>query len=183
MRTPRSVAEYVRAERSPALEPRVRITGLQVQYYHVCRRELWFMDRGIDIDRETTNIQRGTHVDETSYQGSRKSFMIDNRIQLDVLDSGDIMEVKVSSSLETPARMQLLFYLWYLREIHGIDKDGVLAFPTERTRDRITLDDTTTQEIESTIAGILDIVAQDQPPKLEKKPYCDSCLYQDLCWM
>jgi len=35
--------------------------------------------------------------------------MIDNRIQIDVLDSGDIMEVKVSSALEKPARMQLLF--------------------------------------------------------------------------
>jgi len=29
------------------------------------------MDRGIDIDRETTNIQRGTHVDETSYSDAR----------------------------------------------------------------------------------------------------------------
>jgi len=74
------------------------------------------MDRGIDIDRETTNIQRGTHVDETSYSDARSSFMIDNRIQIDVLDSGDIMEVKVSSARK-PARMQLLFYLWYLRDL------------------------------------------------------------------
>lgn len=52
-----------------------------VQYYHVCERELWFVSRGIDINRETTNIQRGTHVDETSYQEERRSFMIGNRIQ------------------------------------------------------------------------------------------------------
>jgi len=88
MTTPRCVAEYVRTERRPEREPKARITGLQVQYYHVCKRELWFMDRGIDIDRETTNIQRGTHVDETSYSDARSSFMIDNRIQIDVLDSG-----------------------------------------------------------------------------------------------
>jgi len=37
------------------------------------------------------------------------------------------MEVKVSSALEKPARMQLLFYLWYLREIYDIQKDGVLC--------------------------------------------------------
>jgi len=154
-----------------------------VQYYHVCKRELWFMSRGIDIDRETTNIQRGTHVDETSYQDSRSSFLIDNRIQIDVLDSGDIMEVKVSSTLEKPARMQLLFYLWYLREIHGIEKDGVLAYPTERKRESVTLDGSTTREIEDTIAGIIEVVSQEAPPELEKKPYCDACLYQDLCWM
>jgi len=85
------------------------------------------MDRGIDIDRETTNIQRGTHVDETSYSDARSlRFMIDNRIQIDVLDSGDIMEVKVSSALEKPARMNAtaLLSMVYLREIYDIQKDG-----------------------------------------------------------
>lgn len=177
------VQQYIRDERSVSREPDVRITGLMVQYYHVCERELWFMSRGIDIDRETVNIQRGTHVDETSYQDARQSFMIGNRIQLDVLDSGDIMEVKVSSTLEEPARMQLLFYLWYLREIHGVEKDGILAYPTERTRESITLDAESTEKIEKTVAGILDVVGRERPPPLEKKSYCDSCLYQDLCWM
>jgi len=177
------VAEYVRDERRPEREPRTRITGLRVQYYHVCERELWFMDRGVDIDREATNIQRGIHVDDNSYRESRSSFVIDDRIQLDVLDSGDVMEVKVSSALETPARMQLLFYLWYLREIHDVEKDGVLAYPTERKRETVTLSDDTTARVESTVAGILDVIACDQPPKLEKKPYCNACLYQDLCWM
>ncbi len=183
MKTARPVAEYVRAERRPANEPDVRITGLMVQYYHVCKRELWFMSRGIDINRETTNIQRGTHVDETSYQDARSSFMIGNRIQLDVLDSGDIMEVKVSSALEKPAKMQLLFYLWFLREIYDVDKDGVLAYPKERKRKSVTLDEPATEKVESAIAGILNIVEQDHPPELEKKPYCESCLYQDICWM
>jgi CRISPR-associated exonuclease Cas4 len=181
--TTRLVAEYVRDERLPEREPSVRITGLMVQYYHVCKRELWFMSRGVDIDRETTNIQRGTHVDETSYQNSRSSFMIDNRIQLDVLDSGDVMEVKVSSTLEKPARMQLVFYLWYLREMHDVKKEGVLAYPTERKREQVSLTESMVEEIEETIDGILHILAREQPPELEKKPYCDSCLYQDLCWM
>jgi len=183
MTTIRAVAEYVRNERRPESAPDTRITGLMVQYYHVCKRELWFMSRGIDIDRETTNIQRGTHVDENSYQNSRSSFMVNNRIQLDVLDSGDIMEVKVSSTLEEPARMQLLFYLWYLQEIHDVSKDGVLAYPTERKRESVTLNDSTTEKVESAVAGILELVDRDQPPALEKKPYCDSCLYQDICWM
>lgn len=181
--TSRRVAEYVRSERQLNSEPRVRITGLMVQYYHVCERELWFMSRGIDIDRETTNIQRGTHVDETSYEDSRSSFLLDNRIQIDVLESGDIMEVKVSSTLEEPARMQLLFYLWYLQEIHDIEKDGILAYPTERKRESVVFDSGARKQVESTIEGILDIVERDHPPELEKKPYCDACLYQDLCWM
>jgi CRISPR-associated exonuclease Cas4 len=178
-----TVEEYIRDERDPSREPKTRITGLMVQYYHVCERELWFMSQGIDIDRETTNIQRGTHVDETSYRESRSSFQIGNRIQLDLLDSGDVMEVKVSSALEKPARMQLLFYLWYLREIHDIDKDGVLAYPTERKRESVELDRENSNAVEDTIEGILGVVNLDSPPELEKKPYCGSCLYQDICWL
>lgn len=178
-----TIEQYIQREQDPAQEPEVRITGLMIQYYHVCRRELWFMSHGIDIDRETTNIQRGTHVDETSYQDSRKSFMIDNRIQLDVLESGDIMEVKVSSTLEEPAKMQLIYYLWFLREVYGIDKDGVLAYPTERKRKQVQLDADNVKAIEETIQGVIETVNQDTPPELEKKPYCDSCLYQDICWM
>lgn len=182
-RTDNAVEQYLDQERNPHLEPRVKITGLMIQYYHVCKRELWFMSRGVDIDRETPNIQRGTHVDETSYRDRRRSFQINGRIQIDLLDSGDVMEVKVSSALEKPARMQLLYYLWYLDEVLDIQRDGVLAYPKERTRETIKLTTDTRSEVEETVAGILDIVEQEAPPSLDKKPYCDACLYQDLCWV
>lgn len=177
------VNNYLEAERQPGQEPDVRITGLMVQYYHVCERELWFMSRGVDIDRETINIQRGTRVDETSYSESRQSFSIGNRIQLDVLDSGDVMEVKVSSKLELPARMQLLFYLWFLREVYNVHKDGILAYPTERKRESVELTQANVERVRDTVRGILRVVKQDNPPELEKKPYCESCLYQDICWV
>jgi len=174
---------YIAAEREPHRDPRVRITGLMVQYYHVCKRELWFMSRGLDIDRETTNIQRGTHVDETSYDDRRRSYQINGRIQLDLLDSGDVMEVKVSSTLEKPARMQLLYYLWYLDEVLDIEKDGVLAYPTERKREEVELDQEAREAVADTVRGIIDVVERDAPPALDKKPYCDACLYQDICWV
>lgn len=178
-----TIQEYIEKEREPGVQPRQPITGLMVQYYHVCKRELWFMSRGLDIDRETANIQRGTYVDETSYSDRRRSFQINGRIQLDLLDSGDVMEVKVSSSLETPARMQLLYYLWYLDEVLDIQRDGILAYPRERKREKIILDAENRAEVEETVKGIIDVVERETPPALEKKPYCDSCLYQDICWV
>jgi CRISPR-associated exonuclease Cas4 len=177
------VEDYIEAERAPHREPKIGITGLMIQYYHVCRRELWFMSRGIDIDRSTANIVRGTHTDETSYRDKRQSFQINGRIQIDVLDDGDVMEVKVSSSLEKPPRIQLLYYLWYLDRILDIERTGVLAFPRERTRESVTLSEENVAAVEETIVGIIEIVRDDSPPPLEKKPYCDSCLYQDLCWV
>lgn len=177
------VEEYIEAERAPHREPEIGITGLMVQYYHVCRRELWFMSRGIDIDRSTANIVRGTYTDETSYRDKRQSFQINGRIQIDVVDDGDVMEVKVSSSLEEPPRIQLLYYLWYLDRILDIERTGVLAFPRERTRETVTLSQENVAAVEETIIGVIETVRSDSPPPLEKKPYCDSCLYQDLCWV
>lgn len=177
------ISDYIAAERDPYREPAVQITGLMVQYYHVCKRELWFMDRGIDIDRETTNIQRGTRVDENSYEGRRHSYQINGRLQIDLLDSGEVMEVKVSSTLEKPARMQLLYYLWYLDEVLDIERDGVLAYPRERKRESVELDDEARDKVESTVRGIISTVERDSPPALKKKPYCDACLYQDICWV
>lgn len=177
------VKEYIKAERQPHREPDVRITGLMMQYLHTCERELWFMSRGIDIDREAANIRRGTRVDETSYRDQRDSFQVDGRIQLDVLDDGRVMEVKASSALETPARMQLLYYLWYLDRIHDIRRDGVLAYPKERKRESVTLDAEATDRVEESVQRIIEVVKSASPPPLEKKPYCDACLYQDICWM
>jgi len=154
-----------------------------MQYYVVCERELWLFSRGIDINRETANIQRGTHIDETSYEDRRRSFQINGRIALDILDSGEVMEVKASSTLEEPARMQLLYYLWYLDEILDVQRDGVLAYPRERKRESVTLDSENREKVEAAIEGIIEIVERDNPPALEKKPYCDSCLYQDICWV
>lgn len=178
-----SLSDLVAAERDPHRDPPVRITGLMVQYYEVCKRELWFMSRGIDIDRDAANIRRGTHVDETSYRDKRQSFQVNGRIAIDVLDSGDVMEVKVSSKLEEPARLQLLYYLWYLDEILDIERDGILAYPKERKRERVALTEENRSRIEEVLQGVLETVQRDSPPELVKKPVCEACLYQDLCWM
>ena len=177
------IESFVTAERSAHRQPRIKITGLMMQYYHVCKRELWFMSRGIDIDREDPNIRRGTHIDETSYRDKRSSFQINGRIHIDILDSGDVIEVKASSTLEKPVRMQLLYYLWYLDRIVDIKRDGVLAYPSERKRESVILTDSARSEVRTSIRRIIEIVERDTAPELEKKSFCDACLYQDLCWM
>jgi CRISPR-associated exonuclease Cas4 len=177
------VAQFIRAERQPERDPEVGVTGLMMQYLHVCERELWFASRGLDIDRGAPNIRRGTRIDETSYRDKRESFQINGRIAIDVLDDGRVMEVKASSKLEEPARMQLLYYLWYLDEICDVQRDGVLAYPAERKRESVELTAESRAAVESSLRRIFEVVRADTPPPLEKKPVCESCLYQDICWM
>ncbi|WP_049972561.1 CRISPR-associated protein Cas4 [Haladaptatus cibarius] len=159
-----------------------RVTGVMMQYYVVCKRELWFHSRHVEIDRGNAAVVRGTHVDETAYADKRKHVSIDGTIAIDVLDDGRVMEVKPSSSLVEPAKLQLLYYLWYLKHVVGVEKSGVLAHPTERKREGVELGEEESEQVEDAIRGVYNVVTSDSPPPATEKPVCESCAYHDFCW-
>ena len=103
-------------------------------------------------------------------------------VSLDLLDDGRVVEVKPSSSLVEPARLQLLYYLWYLDRVVGVETEGVLAHPREKKRETVELTDETESQVEDAIRGVYDVTTSDSPPPAEEKPYCESCAYYDFCW-
>lgn len=167
--------------RGESVDDPFRVTGVQMQYYYVCKRELWFASRHLEIDRGNASVARGTRVDETAYEEKRRNVHL-GMIALDVLEDGRVIEVKPSSTLTEPARMQLSYYLWYLDKVVGVKKDGVLAHPRERKRETVELTPDRRAEVEEAIRGIHDVVTADEPPEAEEKPFCDSCAYHDFCW-
>jgi CRISPR-associated exonuclease Cas4 len=168
------------ARGGPIEEP-FRVTGVMMQYYHVCKRELWFASRHLEIDRGNASVVQGTHVDDTAYAEEREELSL-GMISLDLLQDGQVIEVKPSSTLEEPARMQLSYYLWYLEEIAGESRTGVLAHPTERRRETVELTAERKEKVEDAIRGIHEIVTQETPPDAVEKPFCSSCAYHDFCW-
>lgn len=175
------VDQLLATARGEPVEDPYRVTGVMMQYYHVCERELWFASRHLEIDRENANVVRGTQVDESAYADERENLSL-GMISLDLLQDGRVVEVKPSSTLEEPARMQLSYYLWYLDEVAGERRDGVLAHPTERRREDVELTPDREEKVEDAIRGIYDIVTSDTPPEAEEKPFCSSCAYHDFCW-
>ncbi len=167
--------------RGKAMETPFRVTGVMMQYYHVCERELWFASRHLEIDRENPTVVRGTQVDETAYDEKKRNIHL-GMISLDLLDDGRVVEVKPSSTLTEPAKMQLLYYLWYLQEIADIEKEGVLAHPRERKREVVTLTEEHKKNVEQAIREIYEIISRESPPVAKEKPFCDSCAYHDFCW-
>lgn len=176
------VEKLLQSARDAAVSDAFHVTGVMMQYYEVCRRELWFASRNLEIDRDTASVVRGTQVDETAYEDKRRNVSIDGTIAIDVLDDGRVMEVKPSSSLIDPAKLQLLYYLWYLDRVVGVKREGVLAHPTERKRESVELTPENEQWVEDAIRGIHDVVTSESPPPAEEKPFCDSCAYHDFCW-
>jgi CRISPR-associated exonuclease Cas4 len=176
------VSMLLRSVETEATAEEFRVTGVMMQYYAVCHRELWFESRDIEIDRDQASIVRGTNVDEQAYSDKRRSVPIDGTIVIDVLDDGTVMEVKPSSSMTEPARLQLLYYLWYLKHVVGVERDGVLAHPTERRRESVELTPAAEQQVEDAIRSVHDVITNSTPPEAERKPFCDSCAYHDFCW-
>jgi CRISPR-associated exonuclease Cas4 len=176
------VEKLLRSARDESADEKFHVTGVMMQYYEVCKRELWFASRHLEIDRDNPAVVRGTEVDDTVYEDKRRNVSIDGTIAIDVLEDGRVMEVKPSSSLVEPAKLQLLYYLWYLNRVVGIQRKGVLAHPTERNRETVELTDANADRVENAIRGIHDVVTSDTPPPAEEKPFCDSCAYHDFCW-
>lgn len=168
--------------RDDAVEEPFRVTGVMMQYYFVCERELWFESRNLEIDRENVNVVRGTRVDDSAYGGRSEENLRLGMVSLDLLEDGRVVEVKPSSSLTEPARMQLSYYLWYLDRAVDVEREGVLAHPTERKRESVTLTEDRTAKVEDAIRGIHDVVSSPSPPAAAEKPYCESCAFHDLCW-
>lgn len=168
--------------RDEASEESFHVTGVMMQYYEVCKRELWFESRDIEIDRDNPSVVRGTQIDDTAYGDKRRNLSIDGRISPDLLDDGRVVEVKPSSTLVEPARLQLLYYLWYLDRVVGVEKDGVLAHPREKKRETVELTEETAERVEDAIRGVHNVITSDSPPPAEEKPYCESCAYYDFCW-
>lgn len=158
------------------------ITGVMVQYYVTCKRELWFYINQINMNYNNEDITIGKLIHEKAYSRENKEIRADNMV-FDFIKSNDnliIFEVKKSSRLTTGAKYQLYFYLYQLKSLEKNIK-GVLLYPKERKKEEIILDDDIIEEMENIINGILEISYLNQPPNANNKPYCKNCSFYELC--
>jgi CRISPR-associated exonuclease Cas4 len=162
----------------------MRITGVIVQYYISCHRELWFYSHGINMNFEDQNILLGRLLHETAFKREKKNIIIDNTIAIDFASSRDnvvVFEIKKSRKLTKPAEYQLLYYLYYLKQMGVEDARGVLVYPKERRREPIELTLEKENEIHEIVREIEEIVKREEPPEIEKRPHCRGCSYYDFC--
>jgi CRISPR-associated exonuclease Cas4 len=161
------------------------VTGVMVQYYKVCKTELWYFSHNIDFNENDENIKLGRIIHELFFKRKRKNFCIDNTISFDLTikhDSPIVVEIKKSSKLPQPVKFQLLYYLWYMKNNKGIFAEGIITYPTEKKVERVILTQDIEKEIQNIINDIKRIISLSQPPPPEKKRYCRKCSYFEFCW-
>ncbi len=159
------------------------INGTLVWYYYICKREVWLIAHAIEANQDSDFLVLGRHIHELFYKREKKEFLIDNTLQIDILpDNKVIGEIKKSSKFLKSAKMQLIFYLWYMKKEKGVELEGELLIPKERKRIKVTLNDRDEKELLKTIKEIEKIISLSKPPKAVKIPYCKNCAYKEMCW-
>ncbi|MEK7433010.1 MAG: CRISPR-associated protein Cas4 [Cyanobacteriota bacterium] len=159
----------------------LKVNGIKVNYFLICPRKLWFYDKKINMEQNSEKVKIGKILHENSYKEKKKEVMLDDMICIDIVDKNTIREVKSSDKMQEADTIQILYYLYYLKQF-GIIKKGTINYPSQRKREFIELTNEKELEIENILIEINNILKQKKPPELIKKSYCSKCAYYELCF-
>ena len=160
------------------------ITGVQVNYYFICKTKLWLFSHLATMEHTSDTVALGRVLHEGSYRRHKREVAI-GAIKIDFIKRGDeivLHEVKKSRRMQAAHRYQMLYYLHYLKQ-RGVKARGIINYPLIRRREEVTLGEEEEKEIEEILAEISRIVAAKAPPEAKKKRYCRKCSYFEFCWV
>jgi CRISPR-associated exonuclease Cas4 len=163
---------------------KIKITGTQINYFFVCKRELWFFSNHIQCEQESDLVLQGKVMHENSYSDEKKEYEFEG-IKVDWLDLNNkvIHEVKKSDRVEQAHLWQLKYYLYYFKKNNIGEFTGEINYPKLRKKEQIELSDDDVVYIEELIGEIEDVKNLPFAPKVEKPmKICKKCSYNDLCW-
>ncbi len=162
----------------------LRTNGVKVNYWAVCHRKLWLYARGIRMEPLSERVALGRLLHERAYPDlPRREVLIDDLIRVDVLEGeGKVLEIKYSRKLADAARLQVAYYLLYLRWLGAGELSGELRFPRERRREEVVLTPELEERVGEALHEIRRIEALSTPPAVEHMPLCRVCAYCELCW-
>ena len=161
----------------------LKVGGMEVNYFVVCPRKLWLYVHDLRLEGLSDRVSLGAFIHESSYPHlRRRELLIDNLIKVDLVEGGKLLEIKASRKLERAARMQVVYYLYYLKRKGVEGLVGEIRFPKERRRVEVRLDEEAERELERILREINRIKSLPAPPEAEWSPICRPGAYAELCW-
>ncbi len=163
----------------------MREGGSLLYYLAVCPRKVWLTARELNPDEDHPLLELGrffgarAHPRERLRQVSLPGMVLDWVRQ----EAGGLLvaEVKQSSRLLEAARLQLLYYLFRLRQ-WGVEARGEIRIPRERRIVPVELDAAGMAELERALAEVRRLVDAPLPPAPRRIPACRSCAWAEFCW-
>lgn len=161
----------------------LKVQGTKFNYYFICKRKLWLFDRGISMECNSDRVLQGKVTHDNSYNKAKhKEKLVDNMIRLDIVEDDNVKEVKISSKMKESDRMQILYYLFYLKQLR-IEKKGTINYVKEKKIEEVELDEKSEEKIKETLINIKALLEEKYPPKVIKLPYCKKCAYYEYCYV
>jgi len=143
---------------------------------------LWFFSHNLNLEANSDLVLLGKLLHEEGYRRKFKEISI-GRVKIDFIErgKGEIHEIKRSRRLEKAHLFQLLYYVYYLKQI-GVDVKGVLHYPLLKRTVNVKLNEENMKELENILEEIHKITKLPAPPSVDKKSFCKKCSYYELCW-
>ena len=140
------------------------------------------MSRNITPDESHELLDRGRALHESSYTRKVKEVELDGmKIDLVLGKEKVICEVKSGRGSTSSGRMQLLYYLYRLREV-GIVMTGEVRIPKAKEILQIVLGPSEERELLAILTHVKSIASLDKPPAAVWIKPCRRCAYNGLCW-
>lgn len=163
---------------------KVKITGIMVYYYFVCKKKLWYFLNNITMEHENEDVLLGRILDETTYSKSEKHICIDETINIDFIkNKKEIHEIKKSKSIEEASIWQVKYYLYYLKKKGVYDIKARIDYPLLKECKVIKLEDQDEAILDDVLVQIENIYKNDVCPVEDNKKICKKCAYYELCFI
>jgi len=175
------------SEEKIEIDQEMLVGGIKVNYYFHCKTQLWLFSHFVTQEQESDLVILGKILEENVFKEIKsKELIIDQKISIDFVKRKSCLvlyDIKKSSKFGEAHYYQMLYYLWYLKKIKGMNNvKGIITYPKERKRIEIYLTQKEEQKIEETLKEIKQIISLPKPPKPEYKKYCRKCSYFEFCF-
>ena len=159
------------------------VSGMLFEYYHICRRKVWYTANGISLEAENEDVQIGKLIDSGSYDREKKHIMIDDRACIDFMRDSTVYEIKKSSAQKESAIAQIKYYLYVLRQ-KGVEVTGELRVPAEKYTEKVELGAEDVQSIEEELLAIEELItSENAPERIANTGVCRKCAFYELCYI
>ncbi|MEN3000724.1 MAG: CRISPR-associated protein Cas4 [Armatimonadota bacterium] len=164
------------------------VRGYELNAWVICPRKCWFLQRQLLMEPHSPYVELGRLIhQEALAEPARREptfteVSIEGFARIDKLAGELVYEIKRSPRKQEAHRLQLLYYLYLLRE-RGLTLKGVLYYPEQKRREIVELDEAGLQTLQRAIDALRQLREQPLPPHVPKPmTICRTCAYQELCW-
>ncbi|GEM_PF-329490 len=150
--------------------------------YFICHRQAWLLYNGISPYQNHPLLEEGKSIHMVHHLARKSGHISIENMIIDAMRRDIIIEIKKSSRRIFPAKMQLLFELFYLKHEKGIIKEGLLLIPEEKKSLKIQLTEENEAYIRRKINEVINLVNRTSPPRIRRKHVCKSCSFYTFCF-